>query len=45
MEAIGTFGDAPNVDHAPVVVPDIVEIEVADLSKPPATSRVNGEDV
>lgn len=44
-EAIGTFGDRPDLDHAPAVVPDVVEIEVADLFEPLATSRISGEDV
>jgi hypothetical protein len=45
VEAIGTSGHAPNINHALVVVPDVVEIEAVDLSKPPTTSRVNEEDV
>jgi hypothetical protein len=45
VEAIGTSGDTPDLDHAPMVVLDVVEIEAADLSEPLATSRVSREDV
>jgi hypothetical protein len=45
VEAIGTSGVAPDVDHAPAIVPDVVEIEAADLSEPPTISRINGENV
>jgi hypothetical protein len=45
MEAIGISSDAPNVDHIPAIISDIVEIEVTNLSEPPATSRINGGDV
>ena len=45
VEAIGTSGHAPDVNHALAVVLDIVEIEAVDLSKPPTTSRANEEDV
>ena len=45
MEAIGTSGDIPDVDHIPTIISDIVEIEATNLSRPPTTSRVNREDV
>ena len=45
IEAIRTLDDVPNVDHAPAVVLYVVEIEAANLSNPPTTSRVSGEDV